>query len=482
MIKLLRSFLSLYRPQYPAVLVYMLQSVEYHAGPYLRWFWRTRDFSHVMQRQTLEKTRPARLLLLFLRLGLAVEILAGLLLLYLGIWHNLAGGAALGVVVILAYPIVWAHFLVVPLELGRIFISKPAEKRLIKNTESIFANHPGIKIAVAGSYGKTTMKELLATVLSECLKVAATPANKNVSISHARFAAKLEGDEDVLIIEYGEGAPGDVARFARLTHPTHAVITGLAPAHLDRYKTMQAAGEDIFSLAEYLDGNNVYVNAESSELQPFIKESYELFGVDGCLGWKVSDIRVGLDGTDFSLKKDKQILKLHSGLIGRHQVGFLALVAAFAMELGLKADQVASGIAKTKPFEHRMQPYQLAGAWVIDDTYNGNLEGIRAGTQLLKELPAERKIYVTPGLVDQGGETERVHNEVGKLIAQARPDIVVLMQNSVTDYIRQGLENGGFSGELRVEPNPLEFYTNLSHYLAAGDLVVMQNDWTDNYA
>ena len=93
------------------------------------------------------------------------------------------------------------------------------------------------------------MKELLNTVLSEGLKVRATPANKNVSISHARFAAKLTGDEDVLIIEYGEGAPGDVARFARLTHPTHAVITGLAAAHLDRYKTVKAAGEDIFAVA-----------------------------------------------------------------------------------------------------------------------------------------------------------------------------------------------------------------------------------------
>lgn len=482
MIRLLKNFLYLYRPQFLVVLVYMLQSVEYRTEPYLKWFWRTQNFSRVMQRRTLERTKPARLLLLFLRLGVAIEVLAGLLLLYLGIWHGLVWAPVFGLAAILAYPVVWAHLLVVPLELGRILISKPAEKRLIKNTESIFANHPGVKIAVAGSYGKTTMKELLATVLGEGLKVAATPANKNVSISHARFAAKLAGDEEVLIIEYGEGAPGDVARFARLTHPTHAVITGLAPAHLDRYKTIQAAGEDIFSVAEYLDGKNVYVNAESPELQPFIKEYYEPFGVDGCLGWKVSDIKIGLDGTDFSLKKDKQMLKLHSGLVGRHQVGFLAFVAALAMQLGLKAEHVVDGIAKTKPFEHRMQPYQLAGAWIVDDTYNGNLEGVRAGTQLLKQLPAKRKVYVTPGLVDQGEETERVHKAMGKLIAQAKPDVVVLMKNSVTDYIKHGLNDNNFRGELRIESNPLEFYTNLAHYVAVGDLIVMQNDWTDNYA
>jgi UDP-N-acetylmuramoyl-tripeptide--D-alanyl-D-alanine ligase len=129
-----------------------------------------------------------------------------------------------------------------------------------------------------------------------------------------------------------------------------------------------------------------------------------------------------------------------------------------------------------------MQPYQLSGAWIIDDTYNGNLEGIGAGTRLLKDLDAKRKLYVTPGLVDQGEQTESVHNKVGQLIAESQPDVVVLMRNSVTEYIKAGLKEGKFSGELRIEDNPLEFYTNLSHFIASGDLVVMQNDWTDNYA
>ena len=71
---------------------------------------------------------------------------------------------------------------------------------------------------------------------------------------------------------------------------------------------------------------------------------------------------------------------------------------------------------------------------------------------------------------------------VGKLIGEAEPDVLVLMKNSVTAYIEAGLESTKFKGELRIESNPLEFYTNLSHFVAAGDLVVMQNDWTDNYA
>jgi UDP-N-acetylmuramoyl-tripeptide--D-alanyl-D-alanine ligase len=479
---MIRKFTSLYRPNYTTVLVYMLQSTEYQVGPYLKWVWRTDDFGQVMRRRTLERTRPARLLLLALRLGIVLQIIAGLLLVYLGLWHNLPGGLAFGIALIIAYPFVWAYLLVLPLWLGRELSDKPKQRRLIRKSSDVFAKHPGVRIAVAGSYGKTTMKELLATVLAEGLRVAATPANKNVSSSHAQFAAKLTGKEDVLIIEYGEGEPGDVARFARVTKPTHAVITGLAPAHLDRYKTLQAAGQDIFSVADYLKGQQVYVNDEAPAVKPFIKSSYEVFNEKGALGWKVSDVKVGLDGTGFILKKSQQTLELHSGLVGRQHVGYLSLVATLALKLGLTKQQVIDGIAKTKPFEHRMQPYQLAGAWVVDDTYNGNLEGIRAGTQLLKELEAKRKIYVTPGLVDQGEETERVHIEIGQLIAGAQPDLVVLMKNSVTDFIKQGLKARKFKGKLQVESNPLDFYTNLSHFVAGGDLVVMQNDWPDNYA
>jgi UDP-N-acetylmuramoyl-tripeptide--D-alanyl-D-alanine ligase len=473
---------SIYLPSYPKSLVYMLQSTEYRLGPYIRWVWRTKDFRSVMQRRTLDRTKAARLLLLALRLGMLLQVAGGLWLIYAGLYQNVAGGVVFGLAVILIYPIVWAHLSVVPLILGRWFINLPAERELITRSEQIFAQHPAIKIAVAGSYGKTTMKELLSTVLREGLDVAATPANKNVSISHARFASKLTGDEEVLIIEYGEGAPGDVARFSRLTHPTHGIITGVAPAHLDHYKTLQAAGEDIFSLAAYLQGEQVYVNAESSEAKPFITGAYQLFDRHGALGWKTAHITTDLTGTSFTMAKGKQTLKLHSGLIGRHQVGYLSLVAALALQLGLTRQQVIAGIAKTVPFEHRMQPYQLGGAWVIDDTYNGNLEGIRAGTELLAELDApKRKIYVTPGLVDQGQETERVHREIGRLIASAQPTLVVLMQNSVTDFIKQGLYKAKFTGEIRLETNPLEFYTNLTHFVANGDLILMQNDWTDNY-
>jgi UDP-N-acetylmuramoyl-tripeptide--D-alanyl-D-alanine ligase len=381
-----------------------------------------------------------------------------------------------------AYPLVIANAIAVPLLLGRLVVTVPTQHKLVKASEKYFRDNEAIRIAVAGSYGKTTMKELLLTVLSEGKKVAATPANKNVAVSHAMFAAGLRSNEEVLIIEYGEGKPGDVARFARTTHPTHGIITGLAPAHLDRYKTLQAAGKDIFSLASYLHDEHVYVNGESNAVEPFIKSTHKQYNAKGALGWKAKDIELTPTSTSFTLSKGKRELHLTSGLLGKHQVGPLSLVAALALELGLTEQQVTEGVAKTVPFEHRMQPYQLAGAWIIDDTYNGNLEGVRAGTALLAAVEARRKFYVTPGLVDQGSDSNKIHVEMGELIAAAKPNIVVLMENSALASIQKGLKRGKFAGEVRIESDPLAFYSSLDQFVAAGDVVLMQNDWTDNYA
>jgi UDP-N-acetylmuramyl pentapeptide synthase len=480
------AMFSPYQSGFATILVYMLQSTEYQPGAYLRWFWRTTDFSAVMRRRSLDRTRSARLLLAVLRFGMFLQFTIGASLIVLSIWQGLAGGWQVGLALIVLYPVVWAHLVAVPLALGRLFIINPRQRRSVRRAGNIFLEHPGVRLAIVGSYGKTSMKELLRTVLSEGKKVAATPANKNVAISHANFAKKLDGDEDIIIIEYGEGRPGDVGRFARYTYPTHAVITGLAPAHLDRYKTVEAAGKDIFSVVKAVPSGRVYVTTESRAARPFITKDMKGYNADGTMGWKVSHIRVSAAGTSFSITKgagkSKRTLKLTSGLLGRHNVGPLTFAAAFALELGLSPEQVVAGIAKTAPYEHRMQPVHLNGALLIDDTYNGNLEGVRAGTALLHELPAKRKWYVTPGLVDQGKANAAVHHQMGELIANAKPDIVVLMKNSVEPYIFAGLHAASYKGEIRVEPDPLEFYTNLPHFLAAGDVVMMQNDWTDNYA
>lgn len=478
---MISSLVSLYSFAYPTVLVYMLQASEYRVGRFLRWYWRTGDFNKIMYRNRLQPTRYAKLLVLALRIGMSLQIIAAGWFVLLWRQGRLAGGLQIAAALVVSYPVIWAHLIALPLVLARIFIVTPKQRRLIKKATAVFANHPAKVIAVAGSYGKTTVKELLATVLAEGLKVAATTGNRNVASSISHFALGLKGDEKVLIVEYGEAQPGDIEKLNKLVRPAIGVITGLAPAHLDNYPTIESAGKDIFNLSNYLN-DKVFVNGESVALKTFIKEGNIVYSRVGTDGWQVLDAKTGYDGTSFVLRKNTTRLLINSELLGLHQIGPLALSAVIASELGLSKAQIERGAAKTVPFEHRMQPRTQGGAWVIDDTYNGNIDGVKAGLDLLKHLPAKRKIYVTPGLVDQGTETEKVHLEIGQLIAKTRPDLTVLMQNSVTELIKKGLRMGVYKGELRIETDPLHFYSNLDQFVAAGDLVLMQNDWPDQYS
>jgi UDP-N-acetylmuramoyl-tripeptide--D-alanyl-D-alanine ligase len=466
--------LSYFLPIAPKRLVYMLQQVEYDSYKFADWVDTAPNLLRVQQRQQLDSTARAKITLL-VAYGLWLLPLAGGLILAISkaapLWLLVSGFAPLFAVVGL---FIWNGLF------GSVVV-KPTQVRDIKRAKSKLDNMSAVKIAVMGSYGKTTMKDVLASVLSEGKRVAATPGNKNVLISHARWILHdVKGNEDALIFEYGEAEPGDIALLGNFSKPTYAVITGLAPAHMDGYGTLDAIADDFKSISEYVKKDDLFLNADSPELKARIKDSvaYTSSQVDG---WKVSAIKVSASGVAFTMKKGKAVLKLESGLLGAHNVGPLAAVAAIAHRLGLTPKQITAGVAKTKPFEHRLQPYRLGGALIIDDTYNGNIDGMKAGLALLAALPATRKTYVTPGLVEQGALKEQVHKELGKAIAAANPNKVVLMNNSTTPYITAGLEEGNFKGTVQIENVPLDYYTNLEHFVVHDEVVLMQNDWTDNY-
>jgi uncharacterized membrane protein len=116
---MIRQLMSMYQPNYPKVLVHMLHGSKYKVKPYLKRLHRTKDFNKVMHRSTLDPTRTATMLLLAVRLGIIVQLAVGILLIYLGGWHNLAGGVALGLALLISYPFVWAYLLIGVLFLGR---------------------------------------------------------------------------------------------------------------------------------------------------------------------------------------------------------------------------------------------------------------------------------------------------------------------------------------------------------------------------
>jgi len=261
--------------------------------------------------------------------------------------------------------------------------------------------------------------------------------------------------------------------------PDAGFITGINDAHLANFGTRESLIADILDLKKYLDDNRglIYLNGDSEILSKHAGRNATLYSHEGVENLPVKDVVVTAFGTEFLLGK----LKIESGLLGRHNIGIVAAAVDFAKKLDLNEKEILDGLQNLQPFEHRMRPYALSGASVIDDTYNGNLDGFRAGIELLRELPARRKIYVTPGLVEQGLATDANHREIARLLDNARFDKIVLMQNSVTKIIREELLRRNYPGEILLIDDPLNFYQNLDKFVASGDVVLMQNDWTDNY-
>jgi UDP-N-acetylmuramoyl-tripeptide--D-alanyl-D-alanine ligase len=460
----------------------MLQGSDYRVGGYVKWLARTKDFRKVSKRGQLHYTSKAKIILALAWLTLLSGCaLVAVLLLHSVVTHNLIMGLV-SALLLLVLPLVLAYVIVVPLFFIEVLIQNPIQRKMISDAKQIIAQHPALKIAVVGSYGKSTAKEVLKTVLSQGKKVAATPGNMNTMIGISRFAKTLDGDEEVIILELGEEKVGDIKQLCALTVPDMGIITGINEAHLSSFGTIENTISTIFELQDYLGGKTLYKNLESALVDSKTNQD-DIFAYSnkGVNGWRISNVKVEITGTSFSAKKGAKVISAHTGLLGQHNLGILAVAISIADSLGMTKAQITKGLDLTVPYEHRMEARPLGDAWIISDTYNGNSEGVKVGLNLLKQLDAKRKVYVTPGLVDQGDKTQEIHENIGRQIAEVA-DVVVLMNNSVTDYISTGLRDGKYAGSLLIVDDPLEFYTNLGHFVAAGDVVMMQNDWPDNYA
>jgi UDP-N-acetylmuramoyl-tripeptide--D-alanyl-D-alanine ligase len=272
------------------------------------------------------------------------------------------------------------------------------------------------------------------------------------------------------------------------------VITGVNEAHLERFGSLEKASNTIFELAEYLKSKSgsfskgssnrevlVYVNSEGT-VKPRDDKSYILYGQKGTSEWKVESANTGIEGITISFEHVGRHVEAHSKLLGLHNVGPLSAAADIAFRLGLTEEQIQTGISKTKPFDHRMRPRTDGGVTWIDDSYNGNPDGAAAAIEFLKTLKGQRRFYVTPGLVEMGARKEEIHKEMGRKLAEANIEKVVLIRDSVTPYIEEGLKEAGYKGEVIWYDFGPTAFNALPKMTVAGDVILIQNDWPDQYA
>lgn len=455
-----------------------MQASEYNIRDFFAWHERTSDFRSVEKRKALVFTPKAIALYgagwLVVILGIIAAFLALSIL-------NTPWNYVLGILMLLELPLLAMVGVLAALLLLRM-VQYPVEWFLVARAAQTIARHKGIKIAIAGSYGKTSTREILRTVLSQGKKVAAPGGSHNTPLGIASFVRGLKGDEEVLIFELGEYYRRDIERLARMIHPDWGIITGINEAHLEKFKTLEETARTIFELKDFVRPTHLYVNGENALAREYAGDGNVLYSNAGAGRWSIRNAATSLSGTTFDLTDGSETIHVQSKLLGLHMVPTLAMAADIAAQLGLANQQIERGLSHTKPFEHRLELKQWADSVTfLDDSYNGNPDGARAVIAFLATLSG-RRFYVTPGLVEAGEQVQKVHEDIGGELARAGVEKIVLIKTSVTPHIEHGLKKAGFQGEILWYDDMPSALNALKSLTIPGDIILVQNDWPDQYA
>ncbi|MEK7523220.1 MAG: cyanophycin synthetase, partial [Patescibacteria group bacterium] len=175
--------------------------------------------------------------------------------------------------------------------------------------------------------------------------------------------------------------------------------------------------------------------------------------------------------------------KIFFPVLGQYNLDKVDGVIYLAKKFGLNHQEIEAGLKKIKTPAHRLQPIlnREKNILIIDDSYNGNPDGVEEAIKTLSLFKKRRKIFITPGLVEMGNKSREVHQRIGERLNDV-VDLVILVKNSVTPDIEEGLIKAGFNDKNIVWFNSMmEAQNNLGNILNSGDVVLFQNDWPDNY-
>jgi UDP-N-acetylmuramoyl-tripeptide--D-alanyl-D-alanine ligase len=424
--------------------------------------------------------------------------------------------------------------------LGANLALRPVQKAINRHYERqarhLLEDWAPLTIGITGSYGKTTTKFCVGSVLSVDRPTLVTPDSYNSFLGVIRtINEQLEWRHRAFVVEMGMFRRGDIAELCELVHPKIGVITAIGPMHLERLGSIEqiaaAKGELLDALPE--DGHFI-TNAEDSrclELAVRATVPVTLFGVQDSsdVGHGVltpagtpdsspealdaaastaarapdgtpnpspkttpevqviaRDIRLADGRTEFNLQLDgprSPLIRVSAGLLGRHNVSNLLAAAAVGHVLGIEPARIAEGLAKVEAPPHRLQSIhnRRAGIVVIDDAYNSNPDGAAAALEVLREHPAKRRLLVTPGMVELGELEAELNRTFGER-AGAVCDIAILVGPLRTEPIREGLAAAGMDSEsIHVVRDIAEATTLLGRLTRAGDVVLFENDLPDTY-
>ncbi|MBQ4265938.1 MAG: UDP-N-acetylmuramoyl-tripeptide--D-alanyl-D-alanine ligase [Clostridia bacterium] len=348
------------------------------------------------------------------------------------------------------------------------------------------ANPNLIRIGITGSYGKTSTKFLLRDILSVKYSVLATPSSFNTTMGVTRVIRELLMlSHQVFIAEMGARHVGDIRELVDLVHPTMGLLTSVGPQHLDTFGTIERIKNTKYELIDGLPQNGTAILARDGAIceELYARCPLEKKYMPGDL-MQASDMEWGPFGTRFTLTdiETGESARCQTRLLGEHSIANLLLCCTAARTLGMTPAEIAMGVARCQPVEHRLELLNgSGGVSIIDDAFNANPVGARAALRVLKDFPG-RRIVITPGMVELGGEEAQFNRAFGEQMAQS-VDIAILVGRKHTQPIVDGLLEKGFPQENIHVVGSLEESTKVLHaMMQSGDVVLYENDLPDNYS
>ncbi len=287
-------------------------------------------------------------------------------------------------------------------------------------------------VAVAGSNGKTTTKELVAAVLRQKLETLASAASFNNEVGVPLTLLRLEKKHRAAVLEVGTNHPGELRPLLEIMRPSAGIITSIGREHLEFFGTIDGVLHEEGTLAEVLPtGAFLVMNGDgygAAELMQRSRGRVIRAGTGPKNDWRISEVRMDAGGARFRLEGDDKDFsgEYVTQLLGTHQVVNATYAVVVGKELGLSRAEIARGLASCGGAKMRLQLKQIDDFLVLDDAYNANADSMHAALETLQEFPCKgRRIAVLGDMAELGESSTTAHEEVGRLAAAGEIDFLV---------------------------------------------------------
>ncbi len=363
-------------------------------------------------------------------------------------------------------------------------------KFLNEAKQKINARDDLIKIGITGSYGKTSVKFILGTILKQKYNTLVPPQSYNTPMGLTRVIREQMTDEnEVFIAEMGARHVGDIAELVELVHPQMGILTSIGPQHLETFYHIENIAKTKYELiaglpkdtgVAFFNGDNDFCRALYEPTEIHKKVLYAMDS-EGHADVRAKDITFSAQGSTFTIEYAQGEFTCTTKLLGRHNILNICGCIAIALELGLSVEQIQQGVLDAPPVEHRLQIVPTNnGITVIDDAFNANPAGTRAALEVLKCFEGQRFV-VTPGLVELGEHEAQENYEFGEAMAEVAT-YVFLIGPKHTQPIYEGLVHSGFEKDNIYVAKTLGEATNImGHLTKPGDVILFENDLPDHY-